>query len=99
MRLLSYHDPTATSLKRPFSPVADPIGVPATYAAILLYHRSKINRPGLERLSALEQRGADLTLRPISFLFATYTPEAYMFEVLPSPHFLPFVTIASRADL
>ena len=81
------------------SPVADPIGIPSAYAAILLYYRSRINPPGLERLSALQLRSADPSLRPISFLFATYTPEAYMFEVLPSPHFLPFVTIASRADL
>ena len=61
-----------------------PLGIPAAYFAILLYYREKINPPGLERLSALQLRGADLTLRPISFLYATYTPEAYMFEIFDS---------------
>ena len=64
--------------------VADPLGIPAAYFAILLYYRSKINPPGLERLSALQLRSADLTLRPISFLYATYTPEAFMFEIFDS---------------
>ena len=64
--------------------VADPLGIPSAYFAILLYYRQKINPPGLERLSALQQRGADLVLRPIAFLYATYTPEAYMFEIFDS---------------
>ena len=59
--------------------------MPACYFAVLLRYCSKINPPSTERLSALQLRSADLSLRPISFLYATYTPEAYMFEVRLCP--------------
>ena len=54
------------------------------YAVTLFRFHERINPPSVDRLDALYQRGADLELRPISFLFSCYSPSAYLFEIVDS---------------
>ena len=54
------------------------------YAVTLFRFRKQINPPSVDRLDALQQRNADLALRPISFLFSCYSPSAFYFEIVDS---------------
>ena len=64
--------------------VVYPLGIPLSYAAILLRFRHRIHPPHTDRLVALQQRSADLDLKPISFLFSCYSPECFYFELFDS---------------
>ena len=58
--------------------------MPLAYFVILQTFHNKIDPPNTDRLDAVQQRSNDLDLRPISFLYATYTPAAHKFELFDS---------------
>ena len=77
----SYYRAVATAVVMIF---VYPLGVPLTYAILLYHFRDKIRPRNCDRLDALRQRNADLALRPISFLFSCYSPDAFYFEIFDS---------------
>ena len=61
-----------------------PCGIPLGYFVLLRRFRDKIHPQGCDRLDAMQKRAADPELRPISFLFSCYSPEALYFEIFDS---------------
>ncbi|CAM9693016.1 unnamed protein product, partial [Phaeothamnion confervicola] len=58
-----------------------PLGVPLLYAGLLYKDRKRLSPPHVSQAAALAARRDDSTLRYTSFLWETYRPRAYLYEV------------------
>lgn len=59
-----------------------PIGITATYAALLVRYRQRIELPGRPVAVALRRRQQDPSIRMISFLWGPYEPRAWWYVPL-----------------